>query len=314
MPAPVSFLGERLALPVFAVVCIGLLGGASCKKDSASAGDPKDVIAAADNAKKVDVVVKADRTPLSGVDVSGLDEAKQTRFFELVAALPSPCGKGHSLRASVTSDSSCKRAPFAGQLVAELIADDQSDELVQEIYADRYLKNTKVHTFQLDGAPSHGPADAVVTLVEFFDYGCPACLEMKSTIQQVERESQGKLRVVYKMYPLPAHPDSFGAAQAALVALGQGKFDAMHDILFANIRAHKKEDLRKYAEQIGLDMAKYDAEFPTMEPTVKASMAEGEAAGIDGTPSLFLNGRKYPGPNVIKYVKMAISEEIAARR
>ena len=303
---------QRLAIPLLAVLSIGLLTGASCKKDSKAAGGDTGAIAAADAAQKPAGPV--DKTPIPGVDVSSLEAGKQDRFFALVAALPSPCGKAHSLRTSVSSDASCKRAPFAAKLVAELIADEQSDDIVREYYDERYTKNTRVRTFKLDGAPVHGSADAPVTLVEFFDYGCPACVQMKPVVDQVAKENQGKLKVVYKMYPLvKVHPDSMYAAQVAMAAHAQGKFEPMHDLIFEKFGAHKKDDLKKYAEQVGLDMSKFDADVAAAEAKVKADMQEGEEAGVDHTPTLYLNGREYPGPADPKYFAMAIDEELAAR-
>ncbi|HVK72477.1 MAG TPA: DsbA family protein [Kofleriaceae bacterium] len=307
-------VGGRLALPVLTALSIGLLGGASCKKkESTAAGDPNGVIAAADAAKQPAGPV--DKTPIPGVDVSKLETSKQDRFFQLVASLPSPCGKAHSLRTSVASDATCKRAPFAARLVAELIADEQSDDTVRGYYDQRYTKNTKVYQFKLDGAPVHGSPDAPVTLVEFFDYGCPACVQMKPVIDQVAKENQGKLKVVYKMYPLTSkHPDSLGAAQAAMAAHAQGKFQVMHDLVFDKFGAQKKADLRRYAEQVGLDLARFDLDYGAQEAVVRQDMAEGEANGVDSTPSLYLNGRRYPGPADPKYFAMAIEEELAARQ
>jgi protein-disulfide isomerase len=301
----------RLAIPLIAALSIGLLTGASCKKDSnAAKSDPRDVIAAADAAKAGPV----DRTPLAGIDVGKLEPAKQDSFFRLVGTLPSPCGKAHSLRTSVTSDQSCKRAPFAARLVAELLADEQTEDTVTKLYDARYTKNKGTATIPLDGVPFTGDAAAPVQLVEFFDYGCPGCAALKPLLDQVIRENQGKLKVYYKMYPLPKHPDSFGAAQAALAALAQGKFHEMHDLLFQQAEAHKKDDLRGYAQMLGLDLGKYEADFAAAEARVRADMKDGEAVGVDGTPTLFLNGRKYPGPSDPKYFAAAIEEEIAVRR
>jgi len=302
----------RLAIPLVAALSIGLLTGASCKKDSnAAKTDPRDVVAAADAAKAGPV----DRTPLPGVDVSALEASKQEIFFRLIGVLPSPCGKAHSLRTSVTSDQSCKRAPFAARLVAELLVDEQSEDIVRNLYDERYAKNTAVETIDVSQSPMAGDAKASVTLVEFFDYGCPACGGLKPVLDQVLRENQGRLKVYYKMFPLVTkHPDSFGAAQAAVAAQAQGKFHEMHDLIFDKVGAHKKDDLRGYAQQLGLDMAKFDADFAAAEPRVRADMKDGEDVGVDGTPALFLNGRKYPGPSDPKYFAAAIEEEMAVRR
>lgn len=302
----------RLAIPLIAALSIGLLTGASCKKDSnAAKTDPRDVLAAADAANAGPV----DRTPLPGIDATKLEKGKQDSFFRLVGALPSPCGKAHSLRTSVTSDQSCKRAPFAARLVAELLVDEQSEENVVRLYDERYTKNKGVENIDVGAAPFAGDAAAPVTLIEFFDYGCPGCMALKPVLDQVVRENQGRLKVYYKMYPLVSkHPDSFGAAQAAIAAQQQGKFHEMHDIIFDKFGDQKKDDLRGYAQNLGLDLARYDADFAAAEARVRADMKDGEIAGVDGTPTLFLNGRKYPGPSDPKYFAAAIEEELAVRR
>jgi protein-disulfide isomerase len=88
----------------------------------------------------------------------------------------------------------------------------------------------------------------------------------------------------------------------------------MHDIIFDKFGDQKKDDLRGYAQGLGLDLAKYDADFAAAEARVRADMKDGEIAGVDGTPTLFLNGRKYPGPSDPKYFAAAIEEELAVRR
>jgi len=307
--APTTPVG-RLAAPLLAVLALGLLTGASCKKDSRAAKtDPREVIAAADAANQ-----PLDRSPIPGVDTARLPPARQDVFFRLVGSLPSPCGKAHSLRTSVTSDAECKRAPYAVRFLFELISDELGETQARELYNDRYVTAGAPRTFDLGTSPSVGPADAPVTLVEFFDYGCPVCVQTKPIVDQVIRENRGKLRVVYKMYPLKSkHPDSYGCAQAALAARAQGKFHEMHDIIFDKFGAQTKDDLRGYAESLGLDMARYDADFAAAEARINADLAEGQLAGVDGTPTFFMNGRKYPAIGDAKYFAMAIEEEAAVR-
>ena len=305
---------------IAAVMSIGLLAGASCKKDTASPhADPKDVVAAADKAKgsgsSAGASTPVDRTPVPGFDVSSLTADQQTLFFKMVGDLPSPCGKAHSLRTSNAQDKSCARAPFAVKLVHDLIVDDQGDETVRSFYEARYVKNTKVWNINLVDAPMVGDAAAPVTLVEFFDYGCPACVALKPVLDRVIAENKGKLKVYYKMYPLVSkHPDSFGCAQAAFAARAQGKFHEMHDRIFEKFGNQKKDDLRRYAGDLGLDLGKYDLAFAAFESRVKADMKDGEAVGVDGTPSLYLNGRVFGGPADPKYMAAAIDEEIAVMK
>jgi protein-disulfide isomerase len=314
---PVQMSGKatvsRGAAALFAALTLGLLTGASCNKkdDAAPAADPADVVAAADSAHKPATL---DRSAIPGIDVSRLPADRQDLFFKLMADLPSPCGKAHALRTSVTQDASCKRAPFAAKLVAELIADEASDDIIREFYDDRYVKNQEVQTLDVSNAPMVGPAGAAVTFVEFFDYGCPSCVQLKPVLDEVIGANQARLKVYYKMFPLKQkHPDSYGCAQAALAARAQGKFHEMHDKIFAKFGAQKKEDLRKYAEELGLDLAKFDADLPGTAPQIDADIAEGEAKGVDSTPTLFINGRKYGGPFAPKYFAMAIDEAIALK-
>ena len=304
---------SRGAAALFAAVTLGLLTGASCNKkdDAGPKADPAAVVAAADSAKKPATL---DRSPVPGVDVSRLPGDRQDLFFKMVSDLPSPCGKAHALRTSVTQDASCKKAPFATKLVAELVADEAAEDVIREFYDERYVKNQDVQTFDLANAPMVGAPNASVSFVEFFDYGCPSCVQLKPVLDEVIGANQARIKVYYKMFPLKQkHPDSFGCAQAALAAKAQGKFHEMHDKIFAKFGAQKKEDLHKYAEELGLDMAKFDADLPGTSGQIDADIAEGEAKGVDSTPTLYINGRKYGGPFAPKYFTMAIDEAIALK-
>lgn len=297
---------------VFAALTIGLLTGASCKKDERGpVTDPGAVLAAADSAQKPATL---DRTPVSGVDVSRLPGERQDLFFTMMGALPSPCGKAHSLRTSVTSDPSCKRAPFATKMVAEMVVDEAAADAIREFYEERYVKHPDVQTLDLTKAPMVGPPEAPVTFVEFFDYGCPACVQLKPILDEVIAANQARIKVYYKMYPLVTkHPDSYGCAKASLAVAAQGKFHEMHDLIFQKFGAQKPDDLRGYAGGLGVDLAKYDADLAGTEAQIKADMAEGEAKGVDSTPTLYINGRQYGGPFAPKYFAMAIDEAIAVK-
>ena len=97
------------------------------------------------------------------------------------------------------------------------------------------------------------------------------------------------------------------------MAAAQGKFHEMHDIIFKKFGAQKAADLRGYAGELGLDLAKFDADLAAAEPQIKADMAEGNAKGVDSTPTLYINGRQYGGPFAPKYFAMAIDEAIAVK-
>ena len=150
------------------------------------------------------------------------------------------------------------------------------------------------YTIPVGKSPVKGPTDASVTIVEFSDYQCPFCARSEPLIQQALAAYPTQVRLVYKHFPLVAiHPQAMNAALAAAAAQRQGKFWEMHDILFANQRALAPEQIREYARQIGLDMAKFEADLQSDE--VKALVQEdsqlAQRVGVRGTPTIFVNGK-----------------------
>jgi protein-disulfide isomerase len=283
---------------------------ASCKKEK---GAEEETRAFKDSEKTFDNTEPSpeERKPVLGVDTSKLEKPMQVRFESLLDTLPSPCGKAHSLRTSRNNDPTCKRAPFGVDYAFELIKDGASVNEVKELYALRF-GDTKAIDFTYDSATPHqGPTDAPVKLVEFYDYGCPACSRMQPVIEEALADFETDVVIYYKQFPLSAHPDSPGAAQAALVANKQGKFKAMHALLFSNQHSHKMDDLKGYAKEAGLNLDTLEADMAAAKAAVEADKAEGDKAGVHGTPALYINGRSYEGPSAAKYLKMWIKESLA---
>ena len=149
------------------------------------------------------------------------------------------------------------------------------------------------------GLPGHqiGPDDALVTIVEFSDFECPFCAREAPVLAQMRAKYGADLRIIYRHYPVLFHPDSVLAAEAGAAAAEQGKFWAFHDQAFGhfepNGRAHlSRTDLEGYAQAAGLDMAKFRAALDDrrFHDAVIAEGAAAEALGVNGTPTLFLNG------------------------
>lgn len=305
---------QAVSKAILALICAPLVVGA-CKKSSPKAND-EGAIAAMDKASGAPAATTdngpVDTTPLPGIDTSKLGDKTQT-FYKLVGSLQSPCGKPESLRASFTKDTSCKRAPFAVRYVMALLEDEATEDQAREEYQNKYKETQKVH-FDVSKAPHEGATDAPVKLVEFFDYGCPHCAAFKPQMEQVLADEQGKVAEYFMMFPLEVHHDSKSAAQAALAANAQGKFKQMHDILFDKTPEHDHDHVTEYAKSIGLDMAKFEADYQAFAPQVASDMKQGEDAGVDSTPTLFFNDRKYEGPMHPKYIEMWIEEELAVNR
>jgi len=157
-----------------------------------------------------------------------------------------------------------------------------------------------------------GPANAPVTIVEFSDFQCPYCKRVLPTLEQVEQKYGDQVRVVYRHYPLSIHPEAQKAAEAANCAGDQGKFWEMHDLLFEEQQKLALEDLKDKATRLGLDTAKFGQCLDSNQhaQTVVTDMNEAIAAGVDGTPAFFVNGRFLSG--AVPFEKMAelIDDEI----
>jgi protein-disulfide isomerase len=106
---------------------------------------------------------------------------------------------------------------------------------------------------------------------------------------------QNNVRFIYKFFPLPAHVHGEPASRAGIAAWNQGKFWEMHDLLFANRDHLEGADLDSYAKQLGLDMAKFHADMQAQATTdrIERDRKLGESVGVQGTPSIFINGRDF---------------------
>jgi protein-disulfide isomerase len=161
-------------------------------------------------------------------------------------------------------------------------------------------------------APVKGPASAPITVVAWSDFQCPFCSRAVPTVRQVEDAYKGKVRIAFKQFPLPFHDKAHLAAEAALAANEQGKFWQMHDKLFANQQALDRPSLEKYAQELGLDMAKFKAALDSgkFKNKVDAEDKEGAAFGVTGTPTFFINGTRLVGAQPFESFKAAIDKEL----
>jgi protein-disulfide isomerase len=161
--------------------------------------------------------------------------------------------------------------------------------------------------------PSKGPKDAKVTIVEFSDFECPYCTKAEETVKQVLAKYEGKIRLVYRDFPLPFHANAQKAAEAAHCAADQGKYWEMHGKLFENQQALDVPSLKGHAKAIGLDAAKFDKCIDGGEKgkLVADGKKAGEAAGVTGTPAFFINGVLISGAQPLEAFSEIIDAELA---
>jgi protein-disulfide isomerase len=154
-----------------------------------------------------------------------------------------------------------------------------------------------------------------VRIVEFSDFQCPYCADLQKTLDQVLAAFPKDVQLVYKQYPLNIHPFARQAAAAALVAQGQGKFWEMHDRMFQNFTSINDQNIRTWAKEIGINLVEFDKALQSgkFEPVIQKDMADGAAAKVLGTPTLFVNGKRIHDRSFEGFKKM-IQEELASLR
>src|SRR5690606_33018111 len=131
-----------------------------------------------------------------------------------------------------------------------------------------------------------GRVDAPYTLIEYGDFECPFCSKATGSIREVREFFGDDLRYVFRHLPVEGeHPHAMEAALAAEAAAEQGKFWEMHDLLFANSNALETDDLRRYAEQLGLDLEAFDESMRTQAglSRVHDDLVDAETSELDGT-------------------------------
>jgi len=149
------------------------------------------------------------------------------------------------------------------------------------------------------GLPGHqlGPDDALVTIVEWSDFQCPFCAKEAPVLAHVRQKYGDDVRIVFRHMAMLFHSSSTIAAEAGVAAAEQGKFWAFHDQVFGHFGHLTRDDLETYARAAGLDLAKFRAALDSRRyhDAVIAETAAAEALGVDGTPTLFINGQPVTG-------------------
>ncbi len=163
-----------------------------------------------------------------------------------------------------------------------------------------------------DDDPAIGPADAPVTIIQFAEYQCPYCGKAGEAVDEVMAKYEGKVRMVYRDFPLSFHPRAIPAAVAANCAGEQGKYWEMHKSLMADQRALEEADLTARAEQLQLDMAKWNTcrQDPKQAEEVQKDFEDGQAVGVSGTPAFFINGLMISGAQPFSEFERIIEREL----
>jgi protein-disulfide isomerase len=232
---------------------------------------------------------------VKGIDTSALTARERSEWSESVSHLLSPCAdQAVSLAQCVNEARPCRACLPAVRLLLKEVQRGRTQTQAEASYRDRFSPD-KVKSVDLGDTPSKGPANAPIVIVEFADFECPACGATQPVLDELFEHHQGELRFLFKHYPLPMHPNAEKAARAAVAAMRQGKFWELHALLFKNQTTLSVENVEKLAQSIGLDMAKFrqDRDSEATADFVAKNRKQGEALELTGTPSIYINGRRF---------------------
>ncbi|HSM91620.1 MAG TPA: thioredoxin domain-containing protein [Anaeromyxobacteraceae bacterium] len=240
---------------------------------------------------------------LPGVDLSELGPAQREAVSRWAQASFSYCGAPRTVSAALRQGSSCKHAPRMARLAVRLAAAGVAPAALARAVTDYYAAFDAPKRAKLELAgfgPPLGEERAPVTMVEFSDFTCPACQHFRPTLEKFVADRPGRVRLYFKPYAIPTHVNSMEAAEAAEWARERGAFWKMHDTLFENAFVNDPESLAGFARGLGLDGDDLAAALAGERyvAKVEGSMAEARAAGLAGTPTLFLDGRMIRLPDL----------------
>lgn len=220
-----------------------------------------------------------------------LDDLGKKVFNRVASSESSVCGDAQSL---INSVKTCRRSIAALRYVAKLIEAGFTDSEIGEKLANRY-RPVAIKKIDLTDAPMKGSPGAKITLVEFADYECPHCKRFQPVLHQILDEFRSDVKLYFKNYPLPQHTNARLAAEAAVAAQKQGKFWQYQDKLWEKSEELTPAEIEKAAKEVGMDVAKFrqDLASEAVKARVQKDRNDGQAAGIQATPTLYINGREY---------------------
>jgi protein-disulfide isomerase len=239
-------------------------------------------------------------TTLPGVDLSPLTKAQRDVALAVLRKEGCACGCDMKIAECRVGDPGCG---VSRRLAAFVVKEASEGKKIEAIRADvvKYaaepapLLDDQAVKISIAGDPMRGPSNAKVTIVEFSDFQCPFCAAAVTQVNEVLKKYPKDVRLVYKQFPLDTHSQAALAAEAALAAQAQDKFWEMHDKMYANFKSISRDKIFVWAKEIGLDTNKLRADLDAHKyaARVAAETKEGEDAGVEGTPTFFIDGRKF---------------------
>jgi protein-disulfide isomerase len=351
-PYPRTRGGGLLSMYGLFVFLLGLAAALSCEVARAGAADPQAILADVDgeriSAEEVDQALGAPLRQLEeqiytmrrdrvealigerllareaakrGLSVPALLDAEVTPKVGLVSE-QEIAAVYESSKEGIKADKATAWGQIRAYLQNQKLA-AQRETFVRALAAQSrvtvHLKPPPVVRVEVsaEGAPMRGLATAPVTIVEFTDFHCPYCKRVLPTLTQLLARYGDRVRLIFRDFPMDSlHPQARQAAEAARCAGEQEKFWEFHDVIFANAPRASPEQLKTYAEQTGLDVARFEACLASgaHRAAVQRDVEEGNRLGVTGTPAFFVNGRLLTGAQPLDRFARLIDDELARTR
>ena len=254
---------------------------------------------------------------LPRIDMTGLTAVQKRAVLKLIREQDCSCQCGLKTAECLLADPNCSYSKALAIIAVKGVKDGKSLMEISKLM-DSSPKSRRPKLLEdpvvipVEGSPVLGPADAKITLVEFSDFECPYCSSAVKNAEAIMAAYPKDIKLIYKQFPLSMHPHAALAAAASLAAKDQGKFWEMHNVMFANFRKLSRENMLVWAKEIGLDVDKFQADLDSgkYKKTIDKDLADGEQAGVYGTPAFFINGKLYNGPIELAGLKPILDAEL----
>lgn len=206
-------------------------------------------------------------------------------------------------------------ASLTGGIVAKTSEQSGTLKEVQPQQPSQQQQQPSEIEVSVDDDPVNGVENAPVTIIEFSDFECPFCARfVEQTLPQIKENyiKAGKVKLVFRDFPLPFHQNAKKAHEAAECADEQGKYWEYHDLLFKNYQSLIVENLKKYAQEMKLDVAKFNEclDSGRMGAEVEKDLRDGANYGVSGTPTFFINGIELVGAQPYSAFAEIIEQEL----
>jgi protein-disulfide isomerase len=236
-------------------------------------------------------------------DAAALPPAARAEYDRVLEDEFCGCGSPHSLGQCLKSHPECRHSRRLGQIAAfEAARGVTAAELGVELARyDQGFRDPRA-TFKVDERQCRGKGP--VTLVEFSDFECPHCALLRPALEKYASDNTSRVKLCWMSFPLSHFPNSMPAAQAALLARDKGKLWPVHDAIFENQRRLSPDVLQEILVKAGISAAEWKKALAekSYQEQAEAQRSAGVAAGVNATPTLFVNGRKLdlaPAPEIL---------------